>query len=193
MSWNRATTAPAGYGVFGGSASLAPGQSSQLVRAEFDSPQVWTVSLQCSGPVEVRITEGNGQSAIGRTQVIAGPTFLQVTAATLEVNATNKGAASATISASCAPGNGPPSAPQNALVEFNSTLAPATATAFAATSANTRLVHNNTGGVLTVSIPAGGPDVYRLANQATLTLSYGGSFTLLSPGGGAVSVVGLFP
>lgn len=192
MGWSRATTAPQGYGVFGGSASLAPSETSLLVRAEYDSPQVWTVALQTTGPVDVEVVEGNGQTATVKRQTVAGPTFLQVTAQTVEVRAFNSGAAPVTVSASCAPGNGPGASPSVARVEFSSGLAPAVQTPFAQSSAQTRLIHNNTGGVVTVFVPSGGADCFRLANQTTLTLSYGGSFDLLSAGGGAVSVVGLY-
>lgn len=189
MGWNTFSTTPKGYGVTGGSARLAAGATSQLVKASVEGPVVWCVTLVADTSATFTIDAGCGQSAQTITQTVrGGRCYLSIVAEEVQVNAT-AGAATSNVSAAVAPDNGPNGSPATA-VSAALTLTAATTTTIPATGRQRATIHNNTGGVLQVQVNS--VDLYRMANQTTIDLVYSGAFQLRPASTGAVSVVEFF-
>lgn len=186
MSWDKFSTTPVGWGVTGGNATLtATGGRSQLVRAEVAAPQIWCVRLQSSALVQFAFTVGNGQSAQTFTVSVNGSQFVNVVGSTLDVDALNNNAFTATASASAAPANGPGRSPDTATNATRVLVAgvPQTVLASGRTYA---IIHNDTAAVLQIRVNS--LTFANVAAQGNYRLDYAGAFQLFSAAGGNVNV-----
>lgn len=186
MGWDKFSTTPVGWGVTGGSATLAAsGGRSQLVRAETGAPQLWCVRLTSTALVQFAFTVGNGQSAQTFTVSVNGSQFVNVVASQLDVDALNNNATTATATASAAPANGPDRSPDTA-TNATRTLAAGVQTTVLASGRAYAIIHNDT--AATVQIRINSLTIANLAAQGNYRLDYAGAFQLFSTPGGNVNV-----
>ena len=186
MSWDKFSTTPVGWGVTGGSATLAAsGGRSQVVRAETAAPQIWCVRLTSTALVQFAFTVGNGQSAQAFTVSVNGSQFVNVIGSTIDVDALNNNAFAASVTASAAPANGPGRSPDTATNATRALVAgvPQTVLASGRTFA---IIHNDTAAVLQVRVNS--LTFANIAVQGNYRLDYAGAFQLFSAAGGNVNV-----
>jgi HD superfamily phosphodiesterase len=135
--------------------------------------------------VQFAFTIGNGQSAQLATYSVNGTQFVNVIASTLEVDAINNNASTATASASAAPANGPDRSPDTS-TNATRVLAAGVQQTVLASGRAYAIIHNDTAAALQVRINS--LTFANIAAQGNYKLDYSGAFQLFSTTGGSVNV-----